>query len=205
MSIRIKLLFLIFITIISFTLLVAAYFIFISPISKIEKEKAILTELRSSLLNEQIQLNKITTLRFEQQVQTFKDAIEQTKTSFEKLDSLVILPEANQTIKEAISAIRNLLTFKESWTIDFLYNVKIVLSDAAEIFSFTNTFTLPELLTSKRTFESESFDRIADDINNFTTGIQSLSETIGSAVDTIDTQFAIIQSEIDAIRFRSNI
>lgn len=205
MSIRRKLIFLIFLTIISFILFIVLYYFITSPISKIEKEKEILAEIKASFIKEQVELNKISTLRFEHQIEVFKNAVEQTKASFNKMESLKVLPKTNDAINDALKNIVDVQSLKDSWTVEFLYQVTFILADAKKIFFYTNTFTIPELLTDKKTSESEDFQKIANDVNDFFSSIQSLSDTLGSAVDTIDTQFTIIQKEVDKIRVRSNI
>ena len=59
-------------------------------------------------------------------VEVFKNAVEQIKTSFKKMDTLVILPRIN----EAFDSIVDVQSLNEASTVELINNITFILANA---------------------------------------------------------------------------
>jgi methyl-accepting chemotaxis protein len=214
MRIRSKLFLVIFIMIAAFVGSIALYFIVLSPISRMQAEQQILTDVRTAFLEEEIAVNGLSTSPFLAQMEAVKAALKKTSEVLQRLDSLTVLPGVNQSIRDALDTIQRLRALhEENLAVSFTITAQRVEQDARQMYGaagageleganlFDISFTANEKRAQKDTTAILAFAHISLLIGNLGT----LSSGLDSAVHVIEDQYAVIAKEVGAVQARSTI
>ncbi len=214
MRIRSKLFLVIFIMIAAFVGSIALYFIVLSPISRMQAEQQILTDVRTAFLEEEIAVNGLSTSPFLAQMEAVKAALKKTSEVLQRLDSLTVLPGVNQSIRDALDTIQRLRALhEENLAVSFTITAQRVEQDARQMYGaagageleganlFDISFTANEKRARKDTTAILAFAHISLLIGNLGT----LSSGLDSAVHVIEDQYAVIAKEVGAVQARSTI
>lgn len=205
MTIRQKLLTIILILVGVYVASAAAYFLIRAPISRINSEEVVLETLRESIRNETIQLNRLTSAQFPDQLDAFMKSNAATAAAFRNLDTLKLLPAASPSIRQSLDVIRNLKAALDKGASDFLLTVTNVQGDAGQAGLDQTRFTLFSLTTYDVLKNKEQSDAVTADVNQFLSQLNTLSLIMIKSADVIDQQSGAIDSQVTQVARRSDL
>jgi len=205
MTIGKKLFLLLTIVVISFGLAILSYFILMAPIAEIEAEEKILTNLRQSLIYEQVSLNKMGTSIFERAYNEFLDSDAECGNAFKQISSLHLLSETSKTIAKSLDVISQLRKLIDQNTESVQERADTIISYAEEIFHFTNSFSLSSFYTSSIAKNHPKILVAEMELSSFISSVDILNNSLATSVSVLDEQFSIIENEIDSIKRKANI
>lgn len=205
MRIRSKLFSLILLLVVTFAVSVVVYFVVLTPVAGIEKERQALDNLHLAFTGEALELNRLSRSRFESQLETFKASAEATQTRFDVVEKLRILPSINASVSKALVAIRNLQKLLTQDTAEFLDSVGAVQADAKAVYYFTNSFNVPAMLTDEKVRAQGEGSPVVAHVDRFYTQMEILDSALRSSMGVVTAQFSLIDQEVSKIENRSRL
>jgi len=206
MTIRMKLLLLIFVLVGAFVGSIGVYLAVLAPTSHIQAEEQSLIDLRTAFLNETIEANLLGSGRFQNQLGVFERATKATESQFRKIAEFRYLPRLGSSIERSLAAISKLKEdLLDTSVATLLATSTRVFADAKLVFPSTDTFTLLDLTTSDTGQGSQQHVRTVADVQSLLTQLNVFTSSLRSAVSSIDAQYATIAQAIKAIEMRSVI
>ncbi len=211
MSIRVKLLDLIALLVAAFGVSVAAYFVIRAPLARIQAEQQTLIGLRSSILDEIAAANQLSTVQFQTQLPVFEKTVERTDSYFERVGNLKVLPTLSKPIRDALSSIERLKQVLDENLQSFKSALLAVNRDASELYGgggssvrgSAGAFDLFHLAMDEAMRPNRAGARTISDLDDFSSGLYSISQGLQTAVVVIDTQNVTIAKEIALVEQRS--
>lgn len=203
MTIQSKLLILLLALSLSFLISIAIYFMMISPIEKIEEEKEILTDLKTTIILEQVQLGKLLTGYLENERENFVLQSDGTKKAFERINEMEYLPKISSDITTYLDIIMNLETNVEKRTEQLLISFDRIIAHANNLFRIINTINCFSFFTYPKAVSHPNASAIQADILNFISQISILSQTLDTSNMVINEQFSKIEAEVSRIEKQS--
>ncbi len=203
MTIQSKLLILLLALSLSFLISIAIYFMMISPIEKIEEEKEILTDLKTTIILEQVQLGKLLTGYLENERENFVLQSDGTKKAFERINEMEYLPKISSDITTYLDIIMNLETNVEKRTEQLLISFDRIIAHANNLFRIISTINCFSFFTYPKAVSHPNASAIQADILNFISQISILSQTLDTSNMVINEQFSKIEAEVSRIEKQS--
>ena len=206
MNIRAKLLLLIAILVVAFALAGTTYLLLHSQAGVIQSEQSTLKSLRTALLNEGFLANGIASGQVEDQVGIFHQALQQTKTSFEAVKGLKVLPKLSKLIASALTTTQQLNQLLDSATENLLSAVADVQSDAKKFYASApnSYYTVYQLLADEQLHRSPLTELTVYHTQTLMNQIGILAADLQQAITVIDNQDSVITVEIQRVADRSN-
>ena len=135
MSIKQKLLALIILVAAAFICSIGGYLLLSVPINKMNREVESLMEMRTSILQLQIEINKINSEQIIAQTNRAREAKEAALTSIASLETFTMLPRTNESVAEALGLIQRIVDFLELQWSGLERNINNLITDASKIVS----------------------------------------------------------------------
>jgi methyl-accepting chemotaxis protein len=204
MKIRVKLIFLIlgiFALVGTATLL---YFILLSPVNRMEGEKAYFEQLSNTIRDQQVALNRLPFARIVAASDEFDAANKNVDVAFQNLSHIKLLPTINAEVKKGITIIINLKALNEKHLLKLESDYSTVKADAKALFYFIENINITQIYTSK--FSADKTLLVMADmphIDSFMTDVEIMQNTLDASRDTISEQYSIIDHEISTVRTRA--
>jgi methyl-accepting chemotaxis protein len=202
MTLRNKLSSLIAVLIVAFAASAALYFAILSPISKMESERDVLSALRTAISDRTIKANIILPApSFSVAVGEHYESKKQALEAFNAVQGLKALPKANKQIKDALTSIGRLQSLIDTY--DAMVDGSI--SGITELMQAeSNTDKGPLLAFAiRRDFTSASAGSVSYSVSQFNTNVLNLTTGLSTSLRIIDKQYAVISAEIANVKSRS--
>ncbi len=204
MSIRNKLLFVVFFVIASFGVSTSIYFLIRSPLARISAEQQILSGLRISFLDETVQLNRLASAPFHKQLDAFQAATRATTEEFKKTDTITLLPRLIPSIKKSLQTIRDLKAVHDQAVSNFVFTTMNIENDAKEMNMGEISFSVFALAT--RTSANDPMSgAVVGDVQELLTGLAKLTGIMEKSVTTIQEQNSTIAGAVLQVQRRANL
>jgi methyl-accepting chemotaxis protein len=205
MKIRAKLTSLIFGILSLLAAAAALYFLLLSPVDRMEREKSYFTDLAYVLRLQQVALNRLSSQPITQAYAAFTEATEAVDSAFKNLDKVRSLPTANADLRGAFEIIRNLKDLAPERVQKINEDFGVLLKEMKSLFSFMSMITLDEpysrtFATQRQKSQAEAVKAL---IKTFMSDILVMDTSIDMFEDTISQQYGIIDGEILKVRSRA--
>jgi methyl-accepting chemotaxis protein len=205
MNIRAKLFLLVFGMIVLFSAAVSVYFVMLDPVSRIEREQAVLDDLKASISGLQVEANRIDSATFQQQKLKFEASVTQLEESFKYLQEVKYLRKVDPQLAEAIEIIERLQSLNDEnlRTVKDIYEALI--QDAEAVFVFSDAITFRRFYTTELIDSSrqKARDVAFYNLSRIDTAIGVLNDSLDTSHKIISEQSGAIRSRIEAIRKRA--
>ena len=202
MNIRAKLFLVVFGMIVFFSVAVSIYFAMLDPVSRIEKERAVLDDLSTSISGVRIELNRLDSNTFQQQKPLFEASISKLAEAFKRLQEVKYLRQVDPELAEAIEIVERLQNLNEEniRSVSELYET--LLQDAKEVFVFADTVTFRRFYSSDAasTDKKQARDVALFNLSRIESSIGVLNDSLDSSSKVIAEQAGAIAERIAAIR-----
>jgi len=207
MTIKTKLLSLITFFLVLFCVIIGVYFMIMAPIAKIQSEKKVLDDLKQSIQNEQIIINKLLGQSpYVRMVEDFYQAVDDTTTLFEEIKNVEYLRKSSPEIAEALDIIVRLNEMKLDRMKQFKNADAQFRSSVEEIYIFLNSFSFIKIYQAER-FRNNSDTKVTAMFNlaltNFMSQHSIYENVLESSVTVISEQFDFVEKEISTIEKKS--
>ncbi len=205
MNIRVKLFLLVFGMMVLFAGAASLYFVILGPVAKIERERAILDDLNSSIRTLQIELNRLDSATFQQQKPLFESAVSRFMEAFMRLGTVKYLKQADAELSQAIDIIGRLQSLNEE-------NIRAVKSIYDDLYKdAVAVFTFPEAINFKRFYSADTFaperkkerDLALFNLTRFDSASAILNDSLDTSSHVLQEEGDVINKQIEAIRFRA--
>jgi methyl-accepting chemotaxis protein len=205
MRIGTKLFSLILLLIATFGVSAAVYFIVLSPVADIESERQHLNALQVAFKSETAEMNRLSRMPFERQLEVFKTASTATQDAFETVRKLKMLPSISSSVQAALVGIEKIRVLITTHTSEFQEAVDSVLADSRQVFSNTSGFDLPALITDEKVRAQRAGSAVLAHVQLLFTRMEVLDQTIKTSGDVVSEQFSVIDREVSKIENRSRL
>jgi methyl-accepting chemotaxis protein len=202
MSIKSKLSLLIFALIGAFALSVGLYFSILSPVNRMESERATLTELREAMLSQSSLINRLlTAVDYNAAAKEYSAGVERTNKAFLAIKGLKALPKSSAAIRASLVTIGNLekLIKEYSGSLDeSIDSVKdLIVKEAGDGQIQLFRFEVAKRFTK---IDAGMLDYYVSALLN---NSENMSGALAASVHAIDKQYVEISKEVGKIGVRS--
>lgn len=206
MNIRGKLLALILILLAAFAIAGTTFFILRGRADEIKTEQGTLETLRAAFLNEGFQANGLASSQLDDQLDVFNHSLQQTKSAFQAVKGLKVLPKMSKLIAKALVTIQQLNQLLDNATTSLLASVKQVKSDAITFYAGSpNTYyTVFQLISDEQLHNSPLLPITVYHVESMLNQLNILAADLQQATTVIDDQNSVISSEIHRVTARSS-
>ena len=186
----------------------AAYFALLSPVDRMEGEKAYLVRLSDALMGQQVALNRIPLARLAKAGEGFAAATAGAGAAFADLGKVKALPKASPEVAKALGIIADQRTLNDKRLQKLLADLDAVKQDATAIFTFIDNLKLnqmyAQLYAAKYRPEKAELAKAAlPRLQVLMTDIAIMDGSLDAAGSSISEQYAIIDKQISAARTRA--
>lgn len=205
MNIRAKLFLLVFGMIVLLSGAAAVYFAMLAPVTRIENERQVLTDLSFSIQSLQVEVNRLDSAAFATQRPRFEIAIAKFNAAFEKIREVVYLRTSDQALADAIDIIERLQKLNEENLKGVIDIYEALFKDAELIFTFPDSITFRRFYAENELDDSKAQSRALAmfNLSRFDSSASILSDSLESSSNVITEQSAVIEARISAIRSRA--
>lgn len=205
MSIRWKFFIIIFAVIISFLISISIYFFIHKFINRIEKEKNIIIDLQIACIKNQVEINRLQNDYFMNQMVIYLESKNATENAFKELETINILPKINKSIDVALEIIFNLQDVIFKLNEKLVDDMDIIINDAKNVFQYIPYIKIEDFFQNEKALRYYDIEPVQKNAKALIDDIDILNNNLNSSLSIINSQFKIINSEIDNLKFRSNI
>ena len=204
MKIRAKLTLLIVAIVALFTAASALYFILVSPVNEMQRERNYLTDLSIALKDQQVAVNRLPFAQFEPAQQALDAADKEVKVAFGDLSHVKVLVTISPKVKKALVLIGNLAGYNDSNLVTLTSDYTNIAKNAEGLFSSLDSINPTQLYTTefgpekKRLLQATLYQ-----LQLMMTDLESMNDSLSASASVITKQFVIIDQEIAAARNRA--
>ena len=166
---------------------VTSYFIILAPVEQMRAEKALFDELSQATSVLRSELSQLPLNTLDTQLVVAGDAVTRYKAANDAMASITLLPQVNETLKDAWNAAVNLRALSESSLGSSLSGAQEIL-DALATQEGGGQKVLVQGLLARAMSGGDSVDSVFDfELNRFLSGLHNLDEVLRVTVLTIET------------------
>ncbi|MGO8695409.1 MAG: hypothetical protein ACLQMF_17240 [Rectinemataceae bacterium] len=193
MKIRAKLTLLIVAIVALFSAAAALYFLLVSPVDRMVRERNYLIDLSIALKDQQVAVNRLPFAQFELAGQALDAANKEVETAFRQLAKIRILVTISPKVRAAIIVIGNLAGYNDSNLIKLTSDYKTITNDAQSLFSSLDSIGPTQLYTTKFGSEKRQLQQGAlYQLQLMATDLESMNDSLFASASVISKQFVII-------------
>ncbi|MFA6507360.1 MAG: HAMP domain-containing methyl-accepting chemotaxis protein [Treponemataceae bacterium] len=191
--------------IVSLSAAVSVYFVILNPITRIEKERAVLDDLGVAIRAALVELNKLDSTTFQQQKPIFEAALVRMDEAFKNLQLIEYLRKYDKNLAEAIQIVEdlqsmNLINIQSLKSVyEYLYKDAVAVFDNPAYVSFSRFYSPGSVPPNRKTALELALMHLA----SFDSAIGQLNGSLEVTVTTIGEQSLSIADRIKAIRDRA--
>lgn len=207
MSIRVKLLLLIAILVVAFGAAASAYFALRSQAREIRSELETLTALRSALVDEGYQANRLASGELERRLASLSRAVHTSDGAFRLVKALRILPRLSALTASSLVSVEELQRLLDGETGMLVEAATELRQDAKRFYGNrpSQGYSLYRLLIDERRSESPSGEATLQDAESLLNDVVTVSGDLDAATSVIDSQFSTISIEIGRVEARGSL
>ena len=207
MNIRAKLFLLVFGMIVFFSVAVSVYFVMLDPVTRIEKERAVLDDLAAAMSIVQIEANRLDSAVFHQERPRFDTSLIRLGEAFKHLQDVKYLRKVDPQLAEAIEIIERLQNLNDENLRAVKDFYQALYQDAEAVFVFADDITF------RRFYNAELIDQTRKkplelalyNLGRIDSAITVLNDSLDTSRKVISEQGGAIAARIEAIRRRALI
>jgi len=206
-TIRTKLTSLLFFLVVSFGVAIIVYFAILGPIDKVNEERRSLDTLREALNTQSLKASSIVVAAsFTKACEEYQKSDEDSRTAFENLKKLKVLPKVSKNISNSLAIVERLRGLIEANAVTVSERITSVKELVDQEYSDSQKGTL-QLYTAShaRTFTNIDSTLFGFNVNSLVRAVDNLNTTITAARTAIDRQYDLIAKENDRIQTRGAI
>jgi len=197
MTIRGKLMLLVFAFIAALAFSLGFYIISQGTINQIQDEMKSLQKLETAYLMELSETNKADSQTFDLH---YKDLLlpmqAESVETFKLINTIILLPKLNQKVKKAITSMKNLEELTVTRRNEMTTQSEKLMDFLTDMAGFRLNFTLQNLTTNVLVMRKSNVQHVSLMKNNVETAITSLSMTLESNIQVIEEQFIVIDNQV---------
>ena len=205
MSIRWKFIIIIFAVIISFLISISIYFFIHKFINRIEKEKKIIIDLQLACIKNQVEINRLQNVYFMNQMVVYKESKIATENAFNELETINILPKINKSIDIALERIFNLQDVIFKLNEKLVEDLDIIIDDAKNVFQYIPYIKIEDFFQNEKALIYPNIEHVQENAKALIIDIDILNNNLNSSLSIINSQFKIINEEIENLKTITNI
>jgi methyl-accepting chemotaxis protein len=204
MKIRVKLAFLVVGVVALFAAAASAYFVLLSPVDRMESEKAYFIKLSVAIMEQQIVLNRLPFIRLAKAEGEFEKASGEVAQAFADLGKVKALPTASLEVRKAVQIIAAQKALNDKRLQKLEADFETARQDAMAIFTFIENVTLNKIYATKpRASKAVLVEAAFPHLDAFMTDVSIMQDSLQSSRDNISEQFTVIDRQISAVRSKA--
>ncbi|HUW41066.1 MAG TPA: methyl-accepting chemotaxis protein, partial [Rectinemataceae bacterium] len=204
MKIRAKLILLIVGIVLLFGMAAALYFVLLSPVDRMQKERGYFSTLVDAIKDQQLAVNRLAFARLQDSSKDLQAADDKVQAAFQGLGKVTVLPKVSAKVKDALEIVGNLKALNDDRLAKLGNDFDTVTSDAKALFFFIDSVNPQDFYTAK-VFPNKAkiLQTSLQDLKTLMTDIDIMHDSLAASTDTITQQFTIIDHEIALARARA--
>jgi methyl-accepting chemotaxis protein len=204
MKIRAKLILLILAIVVLFAMAASLYFVLLSPVDQMQKERGYFATLVDAIKDQQLAINRLAFARLVSATDTFNAADTEVQVAFQGLDKVKVLPKASAKVRDALKIVGNLKALNDDRLAKLATDFGTVKNDATALFYFIDSISPLDIYTAKvNPAKAKILQTSIQDLKVLMTDIEIMHDSLAASTDTITQQFTIIDHEIALARMRA--
>ena len=164
--------------------------------SRIENERKILDNLKSSLNNEALFINSFWHKPSTTTLDDYKKVVEQTEASFDGLERMKVLVKQSASIAEALNQIKTMREMMQTRRNELYVHIEDFLVQGEKVGGFRSSLKLVDFSSVKYYNKKPGYDRFLELSTAYASSLFIMQETCSSSVSIIDEQNEIISNEL---------
>jgi methyl-accepting chemotaxis protein len=164
--------------------------------SRIENERKILDNLKSSLNNEALFINTFWHKPSATTLEDYKAVVEQTEASFASLDGMKLLVKQSPAIAEALGQIRTMREMMQTRRNELYVRIEDFLVQGEQVGGFRTSLKLVDFASVKYYNKKPGYDKFLELSTAYASCLFIMKETCSSSVSIIDEQNEVISNEL---------
>jgi hypothetical protein len=204
MSVRDKLLSILFLLIAAFGASIVAYSLIRSPIARIRSEQLVLKDLRDAMATENTEAGRLLWNHLGDEATKFKKAVVDTKAAFDRTGSLKILPKLNDAVKADYDAVIDIQSTIGEYTDQLEVQVKELEKAIAAHYGDPNGADMVRLALASNSMDKQRGNSVRGQIDLFLGALDIFTQDMNISIAGLNDQYAMIDVEVQAIDARSS-
>jgi methyl-accepting chemotaxis protein len=204
MKIRAKLVLLILGIVALFGAASTAYFLLLSPVNQMEREKTYYSRLADAIKTEQIALNRIPFGLIAKTSEAFDAAVKKVDAAFQDLDHIKLLSTINADAKKSTEIIAGLKTLNEKRLQRLQSDYQALEDSSKAVFLYLDQVSFSRLYTDK--FRADQNSLVASALSELPTlmvDIDMMQNSLVASINSISERYAIIDASIASARSKA--